>query len=106
MIPVEFREALAEKIVEEEQQAKRGRSSLKTDPLWLQQRHFPEHVPTIAKNGYPSRRCVVCSKHKIWTFNIPVCTGCDVGLGAVSCFKIFPRKKIIRQVTFTKLYYF
>lgn len=57
--------------------------------------HFPEHIPPTKKKTAPTRQCYVCCRKrdengkKIRKETRTYCKDCNVGLCAVSCFKIY-----------------
>lgn len=61
--------------------------------LRLSERHFPSSVPATEKKMKPTKRCVVCSKHKRRAESRFMCSSCNVALCVVPCFETYHTKK-------------
>jgi len=57
----------------------------------LDERHFPERIPT-EKKGRPTKRCVVCYKSNRSKETVFWCPECEAALCVEECFKAFHTK--------------
>jgi len=59
----------------------------------LTERHFPRRIPPTENKCKPTRRCVVCSKHKKRRETVYYCQDCDVALCVDGCFEVYHTRK-------------
>ena len=89
-----FRKKLVEQIVENygveiESAIERrgGRPSIEGNPFRLSERHFLRAIPASDKKQYPTKRCIVCYKHKQRKESRYICGQCNQPLCVVPCFE-------------------
>lgn len=91
-----FRKKLVEQIVEKygrevEYVVERrgGRPSIEGNSFCLTERHFLKLIPASEKKIHPTKRCIVCHKHKQRKESRYICGQCNESLCVVPCFELY-----------------
>jgi len=64
-----------------------GRPSIEGNPFRLTERHFFKQIPPSDKKLHPTKRCIVCHKHKQHKETRYICGQCNEPFCVVLCFE-------------------
>lgn len=84
---------ILEKFAKQRRRSGGGRRSDEDTPMRLSQRHFPAIIEAAGVKKFPTRKCIVCTKHKIRRETRYWCRDCEVSLCVTPCFENYHTKK-------------